>query len=699
MTRAAVVAVLFVLCVAACARVWPAVTDARLVKAQRAHDERQRLEQAGKYAEALLQEERALALGEEALGKEHPDILPLLHRLAQLHLRQGHYARAEQLFTRALAIEEATHGPDQPEVTASLHNLAYLAQKQGQYTRVEGLYRRVLAINEAVLGKEHPDIASTLEGLAGFYHSRRQYSRAEPLYARALAIREAALGKEHPDVAISLHNLALAHHAQGNYAQAEPLYRRALAINQAALGERHPSIATSLNSLAALLKDQGKYAQAEPLYERALALREETLGRDHPDVATLLSNQGHLQLAQHRLDKALPLFERALVITEQHLRQETFSFSEERLAGVLSLLREYEECLFTLVRAYPGDERVRRLALTAALLRKGRSLHEIANTSRIISRSLSPSDRETFERLRALRARISMLSLAGPEGRSPSDLQEQVKPLDEQGDALEAELARRSEPLRALYALPPPMEMLGRVAASLPKDGVLVEFVTSCCSTLVHTPESVLSHRPSDVHYLALVLFADGRTHAIDLGSVERIDRAALRLHQVYSGRAASLLGDAQVAFAFAFSPLMPLLAGKAQQVFLAPDGQLALIPFAALHDGGDFLLERWNFTYLTSGQELLRRAAEPPATRSVVVLADPAFDAPSPAPAGPLSSPEAAPLLLQAGQARASWPPEAPGGTTRTTFLASSFQSVSAHVPDSVGSVRPVRMRSAWRR
>ena len=50
------------------------------------------------------------------------------------------------------------------------------------------------------------------------------------------------------------------------------------------------------------------------------------------------------------------------------------------------------------------------------------------------------------------------------------------------------------------------------------------------------------------------------------------------------------------------------------------------MVPFAALHDGQDWLLGRVPFTYLTSGTSLLQPRVHEPRNRSVVIFADPVF-------------------------------------------------------------------------
>ncbi|HEX8698829.1 MAG TPA: CHAT domain-containing tetratricopeptide repeat protein [Myxococcaceae bacterium] len=712
--------VVVALCCAASAADAEPPSEAPLQVAQKAYEEATALFNAGKYAEAAAQGERALALREELLGGMHPEVANCLNLLGRLYWAQGDFARAEPLLQRGLAVREAALGPHHPDVATSLNNLAALYWRQGLYSRSKPLCERALAIREATLGKNHPDVAQSIHGLANLYLERGLYGQAEPLYKRALAIREAALGphhpdvaqsnnnlsnlyrnqglygraelhtqralaiweaalgKHHPEVAVALSNLARLYADQGLYGQAEPLYQRALAIEEAARGEAQPHAAHPLNGLAALYTDQGLYGQAEPLYQRALTIRETTLGKHHPDVAhslhnlaTLYMDQGlygraeplyaralatreaalgqhHptvaqslnslavLRQAQGRLGAAVTLFTRAFALSEQRLRHEALDFSEARLASFLEHLRRDEERLYSLLRAHPGNAGVRRLALSAALLLKGRSVEETADISRAVYRSLGAEEHDTFERLRELRTQLAKLSLQGPGSRPLAAYQQQLKELTEQGDALEADLARRSAPLRALTALPSPAEIAGRVASALPRDGALVEFIAYADRPLVPSPGTPRGQLSGQLRYLALVLMPDATVRSLDLGPAEPIDAAVWRLRDALANRDATFQTHAQALYQLAFRPLLPLV-GKIRRLFLSPDGQLALVPFASLHDGRQFLVESFDFTYLTSGKDLLPRSQEKGPADSVVVLADPDFSAPLEERASPL--------------------------------------------------------------
>jgi CHAT domain-containing protein/Tfp pilus assembly protein PilF len=616
----------------------------------------------GLYGRAEPLHQRVLALREATLGKDHPSVATTLSNLARLYLEQGLYGQAQPLFERALAITEAAHGKDHPEVAGALDSLGNLYKHQGLYSRAESLLKRGLVIREEALGKDHPNVADSLNNLANLYVAQGAYGRARPLFERALVIWEAALGKSHPLVATSLNNLGALYTDLELYGRAEPLLARALAIREEAFGKDHPLVASVLGNLAVLYKEQGLSGRAEPIYQRTLSILEAALGDKHRHTITVLNGFAMLRLSQHRLADALPLLSRAFVSSERRLRQEALDFSESRLASFLQYLRADEELLYALLRAYPDDARVRGLALSAALLLKGRSVDEMASTSRTVYRSLGAEDRDTFERLRVLRTQLATLSLRGPGSSTPADYQKHLKELAEQGDALEADLAKRSAPLRALTALPAPAEIADRVAAALPKDAALVEFIAYMDVPLVPKPRTPKSNLPGQLRYLALVLLPDGQTRAVDLGAAAPIDRAAASLRDALASNDASFQALSQALYKLAFRPLLPLL-GERRHVFISPDGQLGLVPFAALHDGRQFLIDSYDITYLTSGKDLLPRPQGTAPSGSVVVLADPDF--------------RAAPPALPTS------PDEVPGLAERSSSLERFFSALRADVAE----------------
>jgi tetratricopeptide (TPR) repeat protein len=67
---------------------------------------------------------------------------------------------------RSLAIWEQQLGANHPDVATCLNNLAYLYQSQGRYAEDEPLYRRSLEIFTTKLGLNHPNTQQVQENLA-----------------------------------------------------------------------------------------------------------------------------------------------------------------------------------------------------------------------------------------------------------------------------------------------------------------------------------------------------------------------------------------------------------------------------------------------------------------------------------------------------------------------------------------------------
>src|SRR5271165_1025339 len=80
----------------------------------------------------------------------------LLNRAGGYFYGRAVYSEARPLFERALAIREKALGREHPSTATGLNNLALLLKDQGDLAGARPLYERALAIWEKALGSEHP---------------------------------------------------------------------------------------------------------------------------------------------------------------------------------------------------------------------------------------------------------------------------------------------------------------------------------------------------------------------------------------------------------------------------------------------------------------------------------------------------------------------------------------------------------------
>ena len=591
----------------------------------------------GSYQKAEPLFVRSLAIREKALGKEHPDVAASLNNLAYLYQAQGSYEKAEPLFVRSLAIFEKVHGKEHPDVATSLNNLAELYGEQGNYQKAEPLYLRSLAIREKVLGKEHPDVAASLNNLASLYREQGNYQKAEPLLVRSLAIWEKALGKEHPDVATSLNNFASLYQDQGSYEKAEPLYLRSLAIREKVLGKEHPNVAQSLNNLAFLYKDQGSYKKAEPLYLRSLAIREKVLGKEHPDVATSLNNLASLYQAQNDITRATDFLGRGLAVEEHNLELIFAVGSEQRKQNYARTFTGTTDGIISLsIQKAPNNPTVARLALTTVLRRKGLVLDAVTDNIQTLRSQLAnqPETKKLFDDWLNVNQQLSTLAYRGQGKQSPAEYKTQFKQLETEKERLEEAISSKSAEFRTATQ---PVE-LAAIQATIPKDAALVEIVRY----KPFNAKAKQAEKWGKPRYAAAVLRSSGEPKWVDLGDAASIDKSVASLRKVLAKDpnkgvnvaptvvnkpTESLEQLARTLDEQVMAPIRPLL-GDARHLLLSPDGQLTLIPFEALKDEQNkYLIQRYAFSYLTSGRDLLRFQLPAKSRSNPVVFANIDYD------------------------------------------------------------------------
>ena len=148
-----------------------------------------------------------------------------------------------------------------------------------------------------------------------------------------------------------------------------------------------------------------------------------------------------------------------------------------------------------------------------------------------------------------------------------------------------------------------------------------------------YDPFDAQATQPNEVwgapRYAAYILHAQGQPQWVDLGEAAAINEAVTAFRQQFSPDSFEIKKTARRLDQLLMEPVRQKL-GSARQILLSPDSTLNLIPFAALVDkNGQFLVENYTITYLTSGRDLLRLANPTASRQSPVIVANPTYDRP----------------------------------------------------------------------
>jgi CHAT domain-containing protein/tetratricopeptide (TPR) repeat protein len=416
---------------------------------------------------------------------------------------------------------------------------------------------------------------------------------------------------------------------QGRHDRAEPMLRRALDIREETLGPAHQLTAATMSHLATLYKNRGEFAKAEPLYIKVLSAVEKSIGRQGRGAWSSLDNLALIAGAKGDFEAAHDYSKRAQGISARLIDQIMGFTSEDQKLRFLALQRESLELFLGLAAFHmSGNREAARDALTVWLRRKGVILEAQQRYQEALVLSGDAQAMEVFRALAGVRSQLSRLVFSGRGLESPKAHRARVDVLEAREAELEARLSKLSEPFarekRARRADP------AQVASALPRDGVLVDFalVRPYDYKAFGTEE-----RWGPAHYLAFVLPAgepDDLT-LVDLGEAGPIDREVVKLKSAVSGPDQSAGKKADEAGAELYRLVFAKLEKEiktARQIFVAPDGNLNLLPFEVLRGpDGTFLIQKFSFNYLSSGRDLTRFGLDRGAAGPPLLMGDPDFD------------------------------------------------------------------------
>jgi CHAT domain-containing protein/lipopolysaccharide biosynthesis regulator YciM len=651
------------------AEVRPATGKDRLLfEAHELSTEARSLIRKGKFEDARPLASRALESADKALGDHDAYVGELLVTMAELERNQDNFARSEELFQRAIAIDEAALGEENPQTANAQQRLGALYNANGEFTKAEALFQQSMGIAERTLGSNHPTIVVYLMNLSQVHENRENYAQALPELERARTIAEQQLEPDDFSFIGVLNNLGDVYVHTKQFEQAEPLIERVIQMIEKTRGPDYPRLAEPLENLSIVAREKKQYSRAVDLLGRAQVLCEKAYGPQNSKTATVLIFVGNVYRAEGSYEKAVETYQRARNILEiaagpySALTQLTYvnaamayaalgdvdhAIEEQTQADALlersielnlSIGSEHEKSLFLRAASErtdrtlsgnallaPNNPAAADLAALVLLQRKGRVLDAMSGSMATLRQRMSSEDQKLLDQLSGTTASLAKLALNGAGKTPPEKYRADLASLEQQRNDLEAEISRRSAEFRTETQA----VTLSAVLAAIPAGAALLEFA----AYHPFDPKADSNLRAfGEAHYIVYVLRRGGEVRSVELGPAKTIDdavaalRAALRDPERNDVETLARVLDEKV-----MQPVRPLL-GDARQLLVSPDGELNLIPFEALVDeSGQFLVERYSISYLTTGRDLLRLQTTRSSRSGPVIVADPFFGEPAP--------------------------------------------------------------------
>jgi len=574
---------------------------------------------------ALGQAERALPYAQQALEmyrklspidkfpKGHPELSLSLNNVGAILQALGQAERALPYFQEALEMNQHCYPADKfpsghPGLATSLDRLGFVLLILGQAERALPFFQKALEMNQRLYPADkfprgHPDLAAAFNNLGIVLEAMGQTERALPSYQQALEMNQRLYPADkfpqgHPELANSLHNLGIVLRLQGSADRALPHVQNSLEMYQrlypaAKFPQGHPELATSLNSLAHTLKALDQAEQALAFYKQALEMRQRLYPADkfpdgHPELALSLNNLGAMLQAQGQADQALTHFEQALKMSISHLEGQALTAPEAQALELLAAVPPARDAYLTLARQLGHDpaQTYRPLWQSRAVLTRLLQARQQVTRSALADPKASEALKRLAQQLVTVRQRLAILPSQTLE---PAQRDRLSRDLTEQKEDLQRQLARalpQQEALRRRARLQP-----ADLAQQLPNGVVFLDFFRYFDSDKKNSGE----------RYVAFVLGKGQPVRRIDLGEAGPVDSsidAWLRDVRESRDRAAPARLRERL-----WGPLSAALPRGTHTLYLAPESNLARLPWAALPSApGRVLLEDYRLAVVPHG-------------------------------------------------------------------------------------------------
>lgn len=214
--------------------------------------------------------------------------------LGGVYVSRGNYVQAIEQEKKALSFLE---GLDRKRnISKSLARLGRIYRELNVYDEALDYYNQALEIREE-LGDVYL-LSTGYNSIAGIHRELGNFDQALVSFQKSLELSRRAGSPRH--TASTLNNLGLLYKNLGEYNKAMDYYRQSLAIKQE--NADPTSVATTTKNIGKLLWEQGKYQEAEPYYQKALELRKQ-VGNPF-DIASSLNTMVELALRDNDYEQA-----------------------------------------------------------------------------------------------------------------------------------------------------------------------------------------------------------------------------------------------------------------------------------------------------------------------------------------------------------------------------------------------------------
>lgn len=238
----------------------------------------------GRYDEAVLAYQKALAVFKSSKGENHPSVASVFVRLADLYNKTGKLRESKLHCENALKIYgKPSAGTNNEEIASGLTDVAAIYESMSDHEQALKLLHKVLKLYKNSAGQQ-----STIAGIEAqmgvLYYIMGSYGESYSSFKNAIAKLRTCGEKKSAFFGIALNQMGLACVQRFAINEAAELFEEARAVLEQEYGPYHHDTLGVYSNLAGTYDAMGRLDEAIEILEHVVGMREDKLGTANPDV-------------------------------------------------------------------------------------------------------------------------------------------------------------------------------------------------------------------------------------------------------------------------------------------------------------------------------------------------------------------------------------------------------------------------------
>jgi CHAT domain-containing protein/uncharacterized protein HemY len=515
-----------------------------------------------------------------------------LNNLGQLYRHRSQYPKALEYLNQALKIFQANR--NQIGIAITINNIGLVHDELGQHHQALKNYQKSLEIRKQI--NDEYGIGKTLHNI-GFIHDQlEEYDKALEFYRQALNINHKLNNRG--VIANTLNNMGLIYNKLGEYTSALQYLRQSKKIFQKL---NYPSSeANTLDSLGTVYKTQGNYEQAQDAYNKGLAISRKIKNRTLERI--ILSNIGDLLVEQKQPELAIVFYKQSVQITEE-IRKGLQTLPLEQQKSYTKTVEETYRNLADLLLKQNGIKEAQQVLDLLKVQEAQDYLHNTqqAKTQRIEDYLLAPEKRIIEKYHQQSKTAIEY-------GQELSKLQE--IPDNQRTPAQKARITelivlqqKITKQFNQFAQQPDILQLLQQLTPEARNQIVDLKSLESLRDDLQRLDAVIIYPLILDDRLELIITTPDSPPlrRTINIKS-SQLNQEIVEFREALKNPTSDVKISAKRLYDLLIKPLeKDLNQANPKTIIYAPDGKLRYIPLAALHDGKQWLIERYRINNITA--------------------------------------------------------------------------------------------------